>query len=63
MKPQIGDFIEIPAWHTFGMVHEVKGAPIGSDDAIRVLVQEHPEQPVHYWRYYNLEPGEYEVVS
>ena len=58
-KVEVGDFITIPAWETFGMVREVKPAPTGSPDAIRVLLQEHPDQPARGWRYYTLEPGEY----
>ena len=58
-KVQIGDFITIPAWKIFGMVQEVRPCPVGSEDAIRVLLQEHPEQPARTWKYYNLEPGEY----
>ena len=60
---QVGDFISIPSWQTFGMVHEVRPSIMGSDDSITVLVQEHPDQPVRNWRYYRLEPGEYEVEA
>jgi len=61
-KVQVGDFIEVPAWQTFGMVHEVKASMFGSDESITVLLQEHPDQPTRNWRYYRLEPSEYSII-
>ena len=57
--PEVGEFIEIPAWKTFGRVMDVKTAPLGSEKAIQVLLQEHPDQPARAWRSYRLEPNEY----
>jgi hypothetical protein len=62
-KPEIGNFIEIPAWKTFGMVIGIEPAWHGSDDAIRVLIQEHPEQRTADCIYFHLEPGEYTIES
>ena len=57
---QIGDFIEIPAWKTFGMVQAIGKPPeFSPEGTIRVLLQERPDQPARAWKYYNLEPGEY----
>lgn len=44
MELQIGDFIEIPAWRTVGMVMEIQ-PPMPGTKEIEVLLQEHPEQP------------------
>lgn len=58
---QVGDFIEIPAWRTEGMVIAIESAHYGSDEARRVLLQEHPDQPDSACRWYHLEPGQYDV--
>jgi hypothetical protein len=56
---EIGDFISVPAWKTYGMVIGVDLAWYGSDDARRVLVQEHPDQRTADCKWFQLEPGEY----
>lgn len=62
VKVQVGDFIEVPAWRTAGMVQHVKGSMFGSSDSVTVLLQEHPEQPARDWKSYRLEPEEFEIV-
>jgi hypothetical protein len=62
-KIRVGDFIEIPAWNTCGMVQAIEPAMLGSENAQRVLVQEFPEQSASDWEYYRLEPGEFEIYE
>lgn len=56
---QVGDFIRIPAWKTFGMVTAIEPAQYGPDGMIRVALQENPESDRRRW--YNLMPDSYEV--
>ena len=59
MKAKVNDFIHIPAWNDFGMVVDVESAPIGSDDAIVILLQSDPESDK--LQRYRLEPDEYAI--
>ena len=61
IKLQPGDFISIPAWDAYGQVIATDLPHYGSDDAQRVLLQEHPEQPASACRWYHLEPGTFEL--
>jgi hypothetical protein len=58
-KPEIGEFIEIPSWKTFGMVIGIQPPMYGSDDAIRVLIEEYPGQRIGDCKWFHLEPGQY----
>lgn len=58
---QVGEFIEIPAWETEGMVMNVKPSLVIAG-AIEVLMQEHPDQPLSAWRTYRLLPDEFKIV-
>ena len=58
-----GEFIEIPAWQAFGLVHTVTTPIYGSDEAVQVLLQEHPDQAVATFRSFRLEPGEYTILE
>ena len=60
--PEVGEFIEVPAWQTFGQVVAAEPASMGSDYATEVTLQEHPEQPARKWPKFRLEPGEYNFV-
>lgn len=60
--PTVGEMIEVPAWQTCGMVMATAAALTGTEGSIRVLLQDHPDQPAHNWRYYTLAPGEFEIV-
>ena len=55
---EVGDFIEVPTWKTFGQVVSVQPSQIrpGAQD---VMLQEHPEQAIRNCRTYRLMPGEY----
>ena len=59
----VGEFIEIHAWKTFGMVIGQEEPTHGVDDAIRVLVQEHPDQRIDKCKWYQLEPGQYTMMD
>ena len=56
---QVGEFINIPAWNTSGQVIKTRPATFGSDDAVEILLQRHPEDRRPRW--YRLEPGQYRV--
>jgi hypothetical protein len=60
IRLQVGDFITVSAWETFGQVVDVKPAFYGSDHAQRVLPQERPEAVA---RWYTLEPDEFTIES
>lgn len=59
---QVGDFIEIPAWRTWGMVMEIQD-PMPGTKEIEVLLQEDPDQPARLWRNYRLQPDEFTIVG
>ena len=54
-----GEFITVPAWNVTGCVLDVQCATLGSDDAITVTLQEHPDQDPKDARKYRLEPDQY----
>lgn len=54
------EFIFIPAWNVEGLVIDQEPTQYGHDDAIRVLVMEHPDD--EHPRWYHLEPGEYTIL-
>lgn len=56
---KIGDFIEVPAWNTFGCVMNVISAEYGSERVQCVLLQESPGD--FETKRYHLEPGEYTI--
>jgi hypothetical protein len=58
----IGDFIEVPAWNVTGCIVDMRPATLGSDDAIEVRLQHAPDEDERGWRWYRLEPSEYEVL-
>jgi len=60
---ETGDFIEIPAWQTCGLVQSVTGSMYGTSKSCTVLLQEHHEQPARQWGTYRLEPGEYRILE
>ena len=59
-RPDVGDFITIPAWNITGCVMAVLAADFGSDEAFTVLLQESPDAPTT--RAYRLEPHEYVIL-
>jgi hypothetical protein len=61
VKPEVGEFVDIPGCKTFGMVVGLENAWYGPDGAFRALVQEYPDQPAHKMRWYHLEPGQYTI--
>lgn len=56
---QVGDFISVPRWKTFGMVTVIEPAQYGPEGTIRVALQEDPNSDRVRW--FNLPPGTYEV--
>ncbi len=63
MMQLIDQMVSVPAWKTFGMVIDQRLPVYGSDDAVSVLLQEHPDQTASRCKWYHLEPGEYEVEA
>jgi hypothetical protein len=61
MNDLIGQFIEISACQTFGIIIDEDPSYIGTDKAVRVKVQLHPDDENGKW--FNLEPGEYELIG
>ena len=59
MKIQVGDFIEVPAWKTVGMVTGILLPHYGSENVQHILLQENPVSD-RVTRYH-LEPGEYTI--
>ena len=57
---EVGDFVTVPAWKTFGQVIDTRPAMLGSDAAQDVLIETKPDDPNPRW--YRLEPNEYEAV-
>jgi hypothetical protein len=55
-----GDFIAITAWNVEGLVTSVSPATTGSEEAVEVTLQEHPDGPE---KRYRLEPNEYIVTT
>lgn len=55
---EIGDFIEVPAWHTWGQVVAIlPQSPLGSAASVTVRLEERrPEGPTNTYR---LEPDEF----
>jgi hypothetical protein len=58
----MGEFIEIPAWKTSGLVIGQEATIIGAEGSVRVLVQERADQPVGRCKWYHLEPGQYALA-
>lgn len=58
----VGEFIEAPAWQTFGCVEDQRPASIGAEGTIEVLLCEYPDQPARLWRWYRLAPGEWSIA-
>lgn len=56
---RLGDYIEIPAWHTEGQVVALYMPLRGSDKAQHILLQSHPEGKTTH---YHLEPDEYNFI-
>lgn len=54
---EVGDFIEIPAWQTWGMVTSVAPAP--ADNEIAITLQDRPDGPE---KRYRLKPDEFSVI-
>jgi len=66
MQEQIrpGDFISIAGWRTTGMVLDARYVQGPKCDGYwRVLLQECPNQPDADCKYYNLQPGEWEMAE
>lgn len=57
IKIEVGDFIEIPAWKTFGFVAGVCPSKVRTD-TIDVTLQEDPERP-NRLKVYRLRNGEF----
>ena len=56
---EIGEFITIPFWRTYGMVIDLEPAIHGPDGSFRACVQEVPDG-CGVW--YHLEPGQWALA-
>lgn len=44
-RPEVGEYVYLPAWQTEGMVYSIRDAILGSvDGSYEVQIQEYPEQ-------------------
>lgn len=57
---EVGDFIAIPAWKICGCVLKITPNHLGSEQSVRVLLQERPDDDNGRW--YRLEPSQFEVL-
>jgi hypothetical protein len=57
--PAIGEFVQIPAWRTEGMVIKTRPSTYRSD--IEVLIETRPDDPNPRW--YRLAPGQFTIVG
>lgn len=54
---EVGDFISIPKWKTFGMVTEILKPEYGSENVQHIRLQENPDS--NATRRFHLEPDEF----
>ena len=60
---RVGDYIEIPSWDLCGRTLDVRPSVMGSQEAVIVLIQEYPDQPLDRCQRYRLEPGQWRLLQ
>ena len=60
---RVGDYIEVPGWDLSGRTIEVRPSVMGRHEAVIVLIQEYPEQPLNRCQRYRLEPGQWRLAD